>query len=156
MPLELPCVTTLPTPLNTQAACILKMLSSSYLTLITLLPLKLTHSFPISTLILRTITPLESSYLTPPLRCRTGRLIIAKHPNAVVKIKQTDITMEDQVEALHAKAAEKFGGIDYAVNVAGYGPPPKKTATMSSEELALSYATNQRGVRKPLTLINGL
>lgn len=57
-----------------------------------------------------------------------------------------DVSLEDEVETLCLRARETFGGLDLAVNNAGFAPPMKSLLDTTEEDLDRCFAVNAKGV----------
>lgn len=76
----------------------------------------------------------------------TRSLIKSNHPDAEVEIAHVDISDEALVNSFYQSAAERFGRVDFAANIAGYAHNASPIATLDSKMYDLSYKVNQRGV----------
>ncbi|ASP33856.1 SDR family NAD(P)-dependent oxidoreductase [Labrenzia sp. VG12] len=57
-----------------------------------------------------------------------------------------DVTREDDVQTLCERAKDAFGGLDIAVNNAGFAPPMKGLLETSEDDLDRAFAVNAKGV----------
>lgn len=57
-----------------------------------------------------------------------------------------DVSQEEDVKALCALARDTFGGLDLAINNAGFAPPMKSLLETSEEEFDRCYSVNAKGV----------
>ena len=76
----------------------------------------------------------------------TRKIIQEAYPTATVEIVRLDVANEGSVEAFYAQVVEKFGRIDFAANVAGYGHPAKPSVELSEEDYNRSFDVNLKGV----------
>lgn len=73
-------------------------------------------------------------------------MILQKHPTAEVVTCVVDVSNEEQVNSFYATAVEKFGRIDFAANIAGYGHLPTPSVDLEISEINKSFAVNLKGV----------
>jgi NAD(P)-dependent dehydrogenase (short-subunit alcohol dehydrogenase family) len=71
---------------------------------------------------------------------------LAKKAGAEADIQTADVSQTADVDAFFAKAAERFGRVDIAVNNAGIGNPPAPLVAMTDEGFDRTIAVNLRGV----------
>lgn len=57
-----------------------------------------------------------------------------------------DVSQEEDVKALCALARDTFGGLDLAINNAGFAPPMKSLLETSEEEFDRCHSVNAKGV----------
>lgn len=65
---------------------------------------------------------------------------------AGVEVVQADVSVTAEVDGFFAKAVERFGRVDIAVNNAGIGNPPAPLVQMTDEGFDRTIAVNLRGV----------
>jgi len=57
-----------------------------------------------------------------------------------------DVSREDEVRTLCQRAEDTYGGLDLAVNNAGFAPPMKSLLETTEDDLDRSFAVNTKGV----------
>lgn len=62
-------------------------------------------------------------------------------------ISKLDVSNEQSVQAFFDLAIEKFGRVDFAANIAGYGHPATPSIDLPESEFDKSFNVNLKGVR---------
>lgn len=77
---------------------------------------------------------------------KTRKLILEKYSEARVVTSKLDVTDEADVDAFYALAVEKFGRIDFAVNIASAEHPGAPSINVPQSDFQVSYNENLRAV----------
>lgn len=76
----------------------------------------------------------------------TKSIIQSQYPKTEVELKTMDVGDDSSTDKFFQTVVDRFGRIDFGVNVAGYAGKLAPVHEMSEEEFTKYYVVNQRGV----------